>query len=290
MNRPRLSLSCSAFVRLLKRWYIYIVLLIIYVPLIFIVLLSFSQPTARGNINPNFTTPTFVNYVELWQDDEFLNGLFNSLLLSVIVVPISLLLAIVTCFGMWRAKPFQRKAVNFTTQLTIVNPEAITGISLALLFSSTWIALGFNLGFFTVILAHVSFCTPYAIVAIYPRMTKMNQNQLLASYDLGHSKLNTFWKITIPYLMPAIFSAIAIVLAMSLDDFIITNLVNGSFQTIGTLIYSTRKGIKAWVITFGALVVIGTVFVIIIIGFRKYFKIKKLNKKSAMVSATRGES
>jgi spermidine/putrescine transport system permease protein len=63
---------------------------------------------------------------------------------------------------------------------------------LALLFSSTWIALGFNLGFFTVILAHVSFCTPYAIVAIYPRMTKMNQNQLLASYDLGHSKLNTF--------------------------------------------------------------------------------------------------
>jgi spermidine/putrescine transport system permease protein len=107
------------------------------------------------------------------------------------------------------------------------------------------VALGFDLGFFTVILAHVSFCTPYAIVAIYPRMAKMNQNQLLASYDLGHSKLDTFCKITIPHLMPAILSAVAIVLAMSLDDFIITNLVNGSFQTIGTLIYSTRKGIKA---------------------------------------------
>jgi spermidine/putrescine transport system permease protein len=76
-------------------------------------------------------------------------------------------------------------------------------------------------------------------------MAKMNQNQLLASYDLGHSKLNTFFKITVPYLMPAILSALAIVLAMSLDDYVITNLVNGSFQTLGTLIYSTRKGIKA---------------------------------------------
>jgi spermidine/putrescine transport system permease protein len=90
--------------------------------------------------------------------------------------------------------------------------------------------------------------------------------------------------------MPAIFSAIAIVLAMSLDDFIITNLVNGSFQTIGTLIYSTRKGIKAWVITFGALVVIITILVIIIVGIHKYFKIKKLNKKSASISNNKGDS
>ncbi|MDR3257744.1 MAG: ABC transporter permease [Mycoplasmataceae bacterium] len=280
----------SKFLSFIKHWYIFIVLAIIYVPLIFIVLLSFNEPTARGNININFGTPTMINYLNLWQDDEFLNGLFNSLLLSVIVVPISLLLAIVTCFGMWRAKPYQKKAVNFTTQLTIVNPEAITGISLALLFSSTWVAMGFNLGFFTVVLAHISFCTPYAIVAIYPRMAKMNQNQLLASYDLGHTKMNTFWKITIPYLMPALLAAVAIVLSMSLDDFIITNLVNGSFQTIGTLIYSTRKGIKAWVVTFGALVVIITIVIIVVLGIRKYFKLKKENKKSAMVSESKGES
>jgi spermidine/putrescine transport system permease protein len=76
-------------------------------------------------------------------------------------------------------------------------------------------------------------------------MSKMNINQVLASYDLGHSKTNTFFKIVIPYLMPAIITATAIALATSLDDFIITNLVNGSFQTIGTLMYATRKGIKA---------------------------------------------
>jgi spermidine/putrescine transport system permease protein len=90
--------------------------------------------------------------------------------------------------------------------------------------------------------------------------------------------------------MPAILSAVAIVLAMSLDDFIITNLVNGSFQTIGTLIYSTRKGIKAWVITFGALVVIITVIAIIVIGIRKYYKVKKINKKTASIRKAQGDS
>jgi spermidine/putrescine transport system permease protein len=133
----------------------------------------------------------------------------------------------------------------FASKVTIVNPEAITGISLVVLFSSTWIAMGFNFGFVTVALAHISFCTPYAIVAIYPRMAKMNPSLVLASYDLGHSKTSTFFKVTLPYLLPAILSATAICAAMSLDDFVITNLVNGDFQTIGTLIYTSRKGIKA---------------------------------------------
>ena len=133
----------------------------------------------------------------------------------------------------------------FASKITIVNPEAITGISLVVLFSSTWIAMGFDFGFITVALAHISFCTPYAIVAIYPRMAKMNPSLVLASYDLGHSKTSTFFKITLPYLLPAILSATAICAAMSLDDFVITNLVNGDFQTLGTLIYTSRKAIKA---------------------------------------------
>ncbi|MDE6476906.1 MAG: ABC transporter permease subunit [Mycoplasmoidaceae bacterium] len=132
-----------------------------------------------------------------------------------------------------------------SSKLSLVNPEVITGISLSLLFSSTIIPLGLDFGFVTVLLAHISFCTPYAIITIYPRMAKMNSNLILASYDLGYSKTKTFFKVIVPYLFPAILSAFAIVLAMSLDDFIITNLVNGSFQTIGTAIYTTRKGIKA---------------------------------------------
>ncbi|MBQ6970258.1 ABC transporter permease subunit [bacterium] len=105
--------------------------------------------------------------------------------------------------------------------------------------------MGLNFGLITICLSHISFCTPYAIVAIYPKMQKMNKNLVMASYDLGYSKVKTFLNIVIPYLLPAILSAAAITFAMSLDDFIITNLINGSTQTISTAIYTTRKGIKA---------------------------------------------
>jgi spermidine/putrescine transport system permease protein len=137
MLKNRSSFSPRAIGNFFKKFYIYIVLIVIYVPLIVIVILSFAGQTQRGNVNFNFGAPTAVNYLKLFQNDSFINALLNTLLLSVVVLPISLIIAIVTCFGMWKAKPFQRKTVDFATKLTIVNPEAITGISLALLFSST---------------------------------------------------------------------------------------------------------------------------------------------------------
>jgi spermidine/putrescine transport system permease protein len=139
----------------------------------------------------------------------------------------------------------QTQSVLLASNLTIVSPDAITGISLLVMFSITLIPLGVDLGFFTVILAHISFGIPYAIVVIYPRMSKMNINIIYAAYDMGYGKTKTFFKVIIPYLMPAIIGGATIAFSMSLDDFVITNLVNGSFQTIGTAIYSTRKGIKA---------------------------------------------
>jgi spermidine/putrescine transport system permease protein len=84
----------------LKKFYIYIILLAIYIPLIVIVAISFNQASARGNIGMNFSNPTFSNYLNLFKNDEFLNALVNSLLLLVVVTPISVLLAIVTCLGM----------------------------------------------------------------------------------------------------------------------------------------------------------------------------------------------
>ena len=246
----------EAFLNFLKRFYIFIILLAIYVPLIIIIVVSFCGQTERGNINVNFGTATAINYFELFADDDFLNGLFNTFILSIIVVPVSVFIAIFVCYGLWKAKQPTKFIYLNTSRISIVNPEAITGISLLLLFSSTIIPLGANLGFATVLLAHISFCTPYALITIYPRIAKMKSNMVLASYDLGASRIRTLFKVVIPYLTPAIISASVIVLAMSWDDFIITNLVNGSWQTLGTLIYNTRKGIKAWVITFGALMVI----------------------------------
>lgn len=263
------------FLSFLRQWYIFLILALIYIPLIIIVLVSFNPATERGNINLNFGVPSFVNYLEIWKNDSFINGLINSLILGAIVTPICLLLGIITCYGIWKASNITKSAILNTSKISMVNPEAITGISLLLLFSSTWIPMGLNLGFFTVLLAHISFCTPYAIITIYPRMVKMNQNLVLASYDLGSNKLRTFTKVVIPYLSKSLLSATVIIISMSWDDFIITNLVNGSFQTLGTAIYMTRKGIKAWVVTFGSIMVIIVLLITIISAVTKTTKIKK---------------
>lgn len=269
----------------LKKWYIFIILAIIYIPLILVVLISFNPATNRENISLNFGVPTFVNYITLWSNDIFVNGLLNTLLLCAIITPISLLIGIIASYGIWKSNVVIKSFVMNASRLSIINPDAITGISLLILFSSTIIPMGFNFGFFTVVLAHISFCTPYVIITVYPKMIKMNPNLIMASYDLGASKFRTFRKVIIPYLAPSILSATAIVIAMSWDDFVITNLVNGSWQTIGTAIYMTRKGIKAWVITFGAIMILITILVIMILSIIKFKrahfnKNKKLNRRS----------
>lgn len=262
-----------------KRFYIFLILAIIYIPLIVIIILSFNGQTSRGNVMMNFGVPTAINYIKIWQNNEFLNALVNSLIISVIVVPISVLIAIITCFGIWNAKnKYYANSIVAVSKVSIAIPEPITAISLALLFGSTLVPLGCNFGLFTVCLAHISFCTPYAIISIYPKMQKMNRNLVWASYDLGYSKIKTFFRIVIPYLGPALLTAAAITLAMSLDDFIITNLVNGSTQTISTAIYSTRKGIKAWVVTFGAILVLITFVIVATVAIVKVRKNAKLNK------------
>lgn len=266
-----------------KSFYILIILLIIYIPLVIVLLLSFTGQTNRGNINLNFNSLSFENWKFLFTNDTFLNSLLNSLIISAVVVPISVFIGVITCFGIWNTTKKKEIAVIGISKLSIAIPEPITAISLALLFSSTWVAMGLNFGLITICLSHISFCTPYAIVTIYPKMQKMNKNLVMASYDLGYSKVKTFFNVVIPYLLPAILSASAITFAMSLDDFIITNLINGSTQTISTAIYTTRKGIKAWVVTFGGFLVIITAFITLITTIRKVRK-SKVKKKLKTVS------
>lgn len=267
--------------RFLKNWYILLVLVLIYIPLVLIICLSFNGQNKWGAVRINFGVPTSINWIKIWSEETFTEALINTLIISVIVVPITLLIAVFACYGIWKSKMSTKFMVLNSSRLSIVTPDSITGVSLILLFGATWIPIGFDYGFVTVVLAHISFCVPYALITIYPRINKMNPNWVLASYDLGNGKFKTFFKIIIPWLLPAIFSALAIVLAMSWDDFIITNLVNGSFQTIGTAIYTTRKGIKAWVVTFGAIMVIGVFITVLLIHCWKTYKEHKRKLRKA---------
>lgn len=265
----------TRFLNFLKKTYIFIILFLIYAPLIIVIFLSFTDPSSKGNINLNFSFNNGENWLMLFQNDEFLNALSNTAIIVIFTVPISTIIATLTCFGIWNAKNFYKNITLGSSKLNMIVPDIITGISLALLFSLTIIPMGVNLGFTTIILAHISFCTPYAILIIYPRMMKMKKNLILASMDLGYSKIYTFFKVIIPFLMPAIISGAAIVFSISFDDFIITKLVGGKVSTISTEMYTMAKGIKAWAVTFGAIIVLFIFFLAFLIGIKKYLKERK---------------
>ncbi len=274
-----------------KKSYIAILLLLIYIPLIFLVVWSFVDPSPKGNIVTDPSGWGFENYLSLFKDNEFLNGLMNTVIIISIVTPISVIIATITCYSVWNNKKSFEKINNGISKISLVNPEIITAVSLALLFASTWIALGMQLGFFTIILSHISFCTPYAIISIYPRMQKFKPNLINASKDLGYSSFKTFFNIVVPYLLPSLISACALVIVMSFDDFIITNLVRGRVTTISTEMYLMTKGIKAWAVAFGSLLIVIFILVISIksyVGWRKSKK-QKINQLTSVMKTSASE-
>lgn len=262
-----------------RQSYIIILLSLIYIPLIVIIFLSFTKPSIKGNITNSFDWNSGENYIELFKNNDFLNALANTAIIVVFVVPISTILATLTCFGIWNSKKFYQNTVLGVSKVNIVIPDVISGICLALLFSVTWISwFKSDLGFITIILAHISFCTPYAIILIFPRMQKMKRNLILASQDLGYSKFQTFFKVIIPFILPSILSAAAIVFGMSFDDFIITKLVGGKISTISTEMYTMAKGIKSWAVTFGAILVILSFVIVAIVAIKKSLKARNISK------------
>ncbi|MDE5599950.1 MAG: ABC transporter permease [Ureaplasma sp.] len=271
-----------------RQSYIIILLSLIYIPLVVIVFLSFTTPSIKGNITNSFDWNSGENYIDLFKNNDFLNALANTAIIIVFVVPISVIIATLTCFGIWNSKKFYQNSVLGVSKVNIVIPDVISGICLALLFSVTWISwFKSDLGFVTIILAHISFCTPYAIILIFPRMQKMKRNLILASQDLGYSKFQTFFKVIIPFILPSILSASAIVFGMSFDDFIITKLVGGKVSTISTEMYTMAKGIKAWAVTFGAILVMASFVIVAIVAIRKSVKAKNISKNLSTKKWTR---
>lgn len=265
----------NSIFNLFRKSYVSIILLIIYIPLIFVIALGFAGASPKGNIILNFDNPNFDNWNNLFKNDDFISSLWNSISVALLVTPISVLIAIFTCFGLWQSKNKTKKIIQSFSTINMSIPDIITGISLTLLFSFVWIPFGLQYGYTTIVLSHISFSTPYAIVTIFPRMLSLKKNLINASNDLGASKTRTFFKIILPHLLPSIIAASMIVVAISFDDFVISLLVSGNFNTISSSIYLSSKGIKAWIVTFGAILIVAFIIGSFILAL---FKILKKNK------------
>ncbi len=228
--------------KILAKVYLYLLLALLYAPLLFIAVFSFSESRVLGNWT-GFSTKLYANLFSgaMNGGSSLLAAVENTLLIALISAAFATMLGTVAAIGIHNLKGRKKAAVQFLNNIPMINPDIITGVSLFLLF----VFLHFSQGYLTVILAHITFCTPYVVLSVLPKLSQMNPNIYEAALDLGAKPSQALWKVLVPELRPGMVSGFLLAFTMSLDDFAVTFFTRGTIglDTLSTYIYTdARKG------------------------------------------------
>ena len=224
--------------KFLSKSYIALIFLILYAPILVVILFSFNE---SGNLS-SFSEFTLDWYKELFEDDEALTALKNSLILAVSSSLIATTIGTLAALGISRAKNrYYRQTLESVTNIPMMNPDIVTGVSMMLLFVGvgTALKLGNSLGFWTMLIAHTTFNLPYVILQVLPKFRQMDKNLSEAALDLGCTPMQTFFRVELPSIMPGILSGLMMSFTLSLDDFVISHFVSSpDFKTLPLYIYT----------------------------------------------------
>ena len=227
--------------KLLCKTYLAILLLLLYAPIIFIGVFSFTESKVLGNWT-GFSTELYENlFFETGSGNGLLRAIENTFIIALAAAFASTILGTVAAMGLKNLKGYKRRAMQFMNNIPMINPDIITGVSLFLLF----IFLHVTQGYVSVILAHITFCTPYVVLSVMPQLIQMEPNTYEVALDLGARPSQALWKVVIPQLKGGMISGFILAFTMSLDDFAVTFFTRGTIglETLSTYIYAdARKG------------------------------------------------
>ncbi len=250
-----------------KDIYIVLVLGFLYAPIAVIIAQSFNASRYRGN----WTGFTLEWYGSLFTDEGILEAFLNTLVIGLLSASIATLIGLVTCLAVAGFSRKGRIASSGVANISMLNADIVTGISLMLLF----MGMGMKFGFGTVLLSHIIFNVPYAMLNILPGVMAMDKSTYESALDLGAHPVRAFFDVVLPGLFPGIVSGFLMSFTMSADDFIITHFTRGAgVDTLPTKIYSELKiGIHPEMY---ALMTLMTIALIVL------FLLVRLNRRAAM--------
>ena len=229
----------------LSKVYTALILLFLFAPIVILIVFSFNGSNSTA-VMSGFS---FQWYEELFHNSNILEAVRNTLVLAVASAVISTIMGTAAAVGIFRLRSkYLRAALDTVTNIPMINPDIITGISLMLMFVfvGRFFGLSNSLSFWTMLTAHVTFCLPYVILQVLPKLQQMDKSLPEAAMDLGCTHFRAFLKVEIPELFPGILTGMIMAFTMSLDDFVISYFTAGpGFQTLPVLIYSmTKKTVK----------------------------------------------
>ena len=220
--------------------YLWLLLIILYSPIAIIAIFSFTEAKVLGNWT-GFSTRLYSSLFSGGVNNSLIQAVKNTLSIGLIAAFLSTLLGSVAAIGIHNLRGMKRQAISFLNDIPMLNPDIITGISLFILF----VAVGVTQGYLTVVLAHVSFCTPYVVLSVMPKLKQMNPNTYEAALDLGATPSQALLRVILPQIRPGMISGFILAFTLSIDDFAVTLFTKGNqgLETLSTYIYAdARKG------------------------------------------------
>ena len=252
----------TKFTRFLKRFYLGIILLFLYIPIVVLIVQSFNAGKSRAK----WEGFSFRWYAELFQDERILNALYVTLSIAVLAMIVSTILGTLAAIGIHAMKKRPQALMMTLTNLPNTMPDIVTGISLMLLFIFTKV----DRGYMTMLLAHITFDTPYVILSVLPKLKQMNKHCYEAALDLGATPMYALFHVTIPQCKQGIITGAMLAFTLSLDDFTISYFTTSPLvQNLSTLIYSSaRKGIDPSLNALSALMFVALLILLLIVNRR----------------------
>lgn len=226
---------------MVKKWgqriYLAVIFLFLYLPILVLIVLSFNNSRSRV-VWGGFTLKW---YASCFTDETIMNAFVTTLQITLTAAIASTVIGTLAAIGISAMKKKNRTIMLGTTNIPLLNADIVTGISMMLLFVKFM-----NLGFVTVLIAHITFDVPYVILNVLPKLNQTNRYTYEAALDLGATPMYAFYKVTWPEIKSGVFSGFLMAVTMSLDDFSITFFTKGAgVNTLSTMLYTElRKGVR----------------------------------------------
>lgn len=246
--------------------YIVIIMLFLYLPILTLIILSFNETKSMSV----FTRFSLKWYVEMFHSKLILGALVNTFSIALLAGVIATVIGTMAVIGIDSMKQNTQTVLLGFNNIPMLNADIVTGIALMLSF----LMFGISLGYCTILFSHVTFCIPYVILSVKPRMNKATDTLFEAAMDLGASRSYAFRKVVLPELMPGIVSGFLLSFTMSIDDFIVTHFTRGAgINTISTLIYSEVKiGIRPSLYALSTVIFLIALVVLLIVNYNNMKK------------------
>ncbi len=269
-----------------SRIYLSIVFAILYIPILTLILFSFNASDSTST----FTGFDLKWYAELFASPDAFTALRNTLVLAILSALLATVIGTAAAEGIYKLRiKLVKSAITSVTNVPMMNPDIVTGMSMMLFFAAVMAVFSIGdygeIGFAAMLISHTTFCLPYVILSVLPRITEMGDSLSEAALDLGCTPIQAFIKVKLPNIMPAVLSGAVMAFTLSLDDFVISYFVAPpNFQTLPLLIYSmTKKKVKPDMYALSTIIIV-TIFVLLLISNFKSEKKNGDRKKKRIVA------